>query len=194
MASKNKAFTLVELLVVIAIIGILAGFVYTGVENAIEKAKVTKTRATIDDLAIALTSFERDMGSFDVRAGNEQFPTGELKTDADRIKLVKMLSGKQMNTDGTFQIVREIREEARWNGPYFDPKPDQLQPKTGGRVGQLVDAWKNPILIRIKQGDYDRMMKFRPDSFEIWSPGPNEINEITLMAKGKNADDVTNWE
>ena len=142
---------------------------------------------------MAITNFERDFGSFDVRVGNEQFPVGELKSDADRIKLVKMLTGKQMSRDGTFQIAREIREEQRWNGPYFDPKPELLKPKTGGNVGQSVDAWKNPILIRIKQGDYDRMMKFRPDSFEIWSAGPNEKNDITLESRGRRTDDVSNW-
>jgi len=193
MASRNKAFTLIELLAVIAIISILAGFVYTGAEKAIEKAKVTKTRSTIDSLATALFNFERDMGSYDADVGNEKMPVGELKNDQDRIKLVRILTGKEMMPDGSFQIARDIREDQRWNGPYLDPKPKELTPKLVSRFkpGQLVDAWGNPLMIRIKRETYDKMMRYRPDSFEVWSWGPNETDEITKSGSG---DDITNWE
>jgi prepilin-type N-terminal cleavage/methylation domain-containing protein len=193
MASRNKAFTLIELLAVIAIIGILAGIIFTGAEKAIEKAKVSKTRSAIHSLEVALTSFERDMGSFDVDVGTETFPTGSLDNEQERIRLVRILSGREIASDGKFKISLDIREDPRWNGPYFDPKPKELQPKNKVkyRPGQLVDAWGNPLMIRIKHGNWDRHMEHRPDSFEIWSWGDNETDEIEKSGFG---DDITNWE
>jgi len=191
MASRNRAFTLIELLAVIAIIGILAGIIFTGAEKAVEKAKVTKTRSAINSLNIALGSFERDMGSFDVDVGSETFPTGLLDKEDERIRLVRILSGRETTKDGKFKISVDIREEPTWNGPYLDPKPKELQPKNRLGLGQLVDAWGNPLMIRIKHGNWDRKMQYRPDSFEIWSFGPNEINEVEKSGFG---DDITNWE
>jgi len=129
-----------------------------------------------------------------VKVGNEQMPVGDLsgqnKVD-ERKRLVRILSGKQFKPDGTFEVASDIREDPRWNGPYLDPNPKELVPKNKRDLGQLVDAWGNPLMIRIKRGNFDKMMRFRPDSFEIWSSGPNEINEIIKRGSG---DDVANWE
>jgi len=193
MASRNKAFTLVELLAVIGILALLAGLVYTGVEKSIERAKVTRTSATIESLSTALVNFGQSFVSFDVDVGGEQFPTGLLDDDNKRIRLVRMLSGRELQSDGSFKIATKIREDPNWDGPYLEPKLRELQPKNKRefRQGQLVDAWGNPLMIRIKRGNYDKMMKHRPDSFEIWSWGPNEANEIDKRGFG---DDITNWE
>ncbi len=194
MASRKKAFTLIELLAVIAIISLLAGLVFTGAENAIKKAKHAKTRSAIDSLNMALTNFERDMGSFDVKVGDFDVArlTGPMqqRDDDKRIAIVRILSGKEFLRDGTVRVDTRVREDLRWQGPYLDPKPREIEPKNkvDFKRGQLVDAWGNPLMIRIKRDNYDKMMRYRPDSFEIWSWGPNEIDDA-----GKG-DDITNWE
>ena len=199
MASRNKGFTLIELLAVIAIIGILAGLIFTGAEKAIEKAKVSKTRTAIQSLSIALSNFERDMGSFDEPVGNEQMPNGMLK-EPERIRVVRILSGRDFLSDGTFKIATDIREDPRWNGPYLDTSRRDLEPENESKFkpGQLVDAWANPLVIHIKQGNWDRKLKHRPDSFQIYSFGPNGEDDVGRSRgrglQGRLADDINNWD
>jgi prepilin-type N-terminal cleavage/methylation domain-containing protein len=204
MASRNRAFTIVELLAVVTIIGILAGLIFTGVEKSIENAKVTRTRATIHGLGVALTEFEHDFGAFDVEVGDGtakiEMPVGPMhKSDSRtheemRIRLIRILSGREMNSDGSFQVDQHIRQDKMWNGPYLDPKAKELTPTNKGefkikyKAGQLVDAWGNPLMIQIKESDFGKQMKYRPDSFEIHSFGPNYKDEA-----GKG-DDINNWE
>jgi len=190
MTSGKRALTRVELVVTVAIIGTLLALIFWRGPTPPHhwKTKQVLTRATIRELAIALTNFERDMGGFDLKVGNEQFPTGELKNDTDRIKLVQILRGGRMKHDGTLEVATDIREDQRWHGPYLAPRPRQLKPNRRARMGQLVDAWGNPLMIRIKRGDHDDMMQHRPDSFEIWSWGLDESDD-----RG-SGDDIKNWE
>lgn len=190
MASRKKAFTLIELLAVIAIIGILAGFIFAAVSGAIERAKIAKAQGAINDLNIALTNYERDMGSFETKLSNgEQMPTGVLGDANKRAKVIYLLSARK--PDGT--IDHNLRLDPRWNGPYMEPKEKQLNEN-----GELVDAWNHPLMIRIKTGNYDDMMKHRPDSFEVYSWGPNEVDDTGRShgtgAQGGKADDINNWD
>ena len=54
----KKSFTMVELLVVIAVIGILAGILVPVLGNATQKARVTQARADINNLMMAIKSYE----------------------------------------------------------------------------------------------------------------------------------------
>lgn len=179
MASRKKAFTLIELLAVIAIIGILAGFIFAAVNGAIERARIAKTQGIISDLSIALTNYERDLGSFETKLeSGDVMPTGVLDAQK-KAEVIRLLTGKKR--DGT--VDRNVRQDPKWNGPYIEPKEKQLN-----ESGEPIDSWNHPLVIRIKIGNYDDRMKHRPDSFEIHSWGPNETDE-----SGKG-DDVNNWE
>jgi len=204
MASRNKGFTLIELLAVIAILGILAGLIFTGAEKAIEKAKVSKTKVAIQSLSIALTNFERDMGSFSERIGSHQMASGVLN-EKQRIELVEILSGKTLKREGgeyIFRPLNDIQKDPRWNGPYLDPKVSELEPEDESKykIGQLVDAWRNPLIIHIKREgmDYDSKLKYRPYSFQIYSFGPNRENDVGRSRgkglQGRLADDINNWD
>jgi len=189
MVSRKKGFTLIELLAVIAIIGILAGFIFAAVSSSVERAKITKTQSTISNLSIALTNYERDNGSFDAKLENgQQMPTGILD-ESERAEVVRILTGKR--ADG--RVDTQIREDPRWSGPYLEPKTKELSDK-----GALVDAWGHALMMRIKQGNYDKMMLHRPDSFETHSWGPNELDDEGKSSgksrHGGKADDINNWD
>jgi len=197
MARRRKGFTLVELLAVIAIIGILAGFIFAAVSSAIQRGKITATKSTIHNLGIALTSYERDLGSFEAKLKNvPDFPTGVVQDNPSGNPnngklLVRLLSGRAIKPDGTLGAVdKDIREDPNWNGPYWDPNQKELLHKDATKRGAPVDSWGNFLLITIKKGSYDQtgQMEHKPDSFEIYSCGPNEIDD-----KGQK-DDIANWE
>ncbi|MDP2896353.1 MAG: prepilin-type N-terminal cleavage/methylation domain-containing protein [bacterium] len=192
MASRKKAFTLIELLAVIAIIGILAGFIFAAVSGAIERAKITKTRAAINSLELALKNYERDAGSFTGLLTELDASNGQLDTQTKRARLVEILTGKKLKPDGTFEVDKDTRDEANWNGPYLEPRHKELSEK-----GELVDAWGHPLFIRIKAlTNFDPHLH-NPDSFDIWSTGPNEESEEGKshgMYKGRKADDINNWD
>ncbi len=195
MARRKKGFTLVELLAVIAIIGILAGFIFAAVSSSIEKAKVTKTRATINTLAVALTNYERDMGSFEAKLKNgDKLPTGDVQTNPNTVSnardaelFYRLLTGKRLN--GTADP--DVREDPSWNGPYWEPNEKEL------RQHMPVDSWGKFLIIKIKRSDQNwnfQNLKHRPDSFQISSCGRDERDDTYKADDNGIKDDVTNWE
>jgi general secretion pathway protein G len=94
---KNKGFTLIELLVVIAIIAILAGMVVSGAQQARKRGAVTKAKAQMSSVEIAISMYETDMGSY---------PGTDAKT------LVAALTEDPGDVD--------------WSGPYLQIKKDEL--------------------------------------------------------------------
>lgn len=143
----------------------------------------------MESLSVALSNYKRDMGSFSAKLSNgQEMPTGILKNDTDRAKVLTFLTSKK--PDGSYD--RDIREDPNWNGPYLEPKTKEV------KEGQLVDAWGHPLMIRIQTENFDPRLKFRPDSFEIYSWGPNEIDDGGKSSgtgvKGGLADDITNWD
>ena len=69
-AQPTKAFTLIELLIVVAIIGILAAIAVPNFLNAQLKAKISRAKADIRNLGVALDSYQLDNNHYPGGAGN----------------------------------------------------------------------------------------------------------------------------
>jgi len=66
-AVKNAgraAFTLIEILLVVVIIGLLASIVTVSVPKHLKKARVSKARADIDGLGLAIQSYYMEEGKY----------------------------------------------------------------------------------------------------------------------------------
>jgi type II secretion system protein G len=72
------------------------------------------------------------------------------------------------------EILQGPVESDRWNGPYIRFKKDQLD-----EYGNILDAWKMPIIYKYPQTDYDNI------PFLLLSAGPDR--------KYGTKDDIGNW-
>ncbi len=94
---KYKGFTLIELIVVMAIIIILAGAVSGASQIARKKGLISKAKAAISSLEIALSMYEADCGVF---------------PSSPNANMVTQLTGPSTQTG--------------WNGPYMQFKSSEL--------------------------------------------------------------------
>lgn len=70
MKTKNQGFTLIELLVVIAIIGLLAGIITLGVNNARIKSRDAKRAGDIRQILTAMEQYYIQNGSYPTGTGS----------------------------------------------------------------------------------------------------------------------------
>ena len=98
----RKGFTLIELLVVIAIIGLLATIVLVSLNNAREKAKISKAKNEVQTLFKAMRRLHVDTGKWP----NDNNITSITAWNAARNGIVA--------TDGSYP---------NWDGPYIQKVP-----------------------------------------------------------------------
>ncbi|MDP3787604.1 MAG: type II secretion system protein GspG [Candidatus Omnitrophota bacterium] len=167
MRNIKRGFTVIELLVVLAIIGILAGLILGASGEARKRALITKARASISSVETALGMFQSDLGGYP-SSGNAN--------------LINALS----ENSGTYVIGTQsyALPTTDWSGPYMNFQTNEIS------GGQFIDPWNNPYGYTnpgTNHGigaDYGKYV-------DIWSTGPNAIDEHT--SSPKPGDDVTNW-
>ena len=67
--SRRYAFTLIELLVVVAIIAILAAIAVVNIRNALVRSKVSRARADLRTIQMAVETYAVDENSYPLNAG-----------------------------------------------------------------------------------------------------------------------------
>jgi len=107
---KNKGFTLIELLVIIAIIGLLAVIVLVNVNNARQKAEISKTQADLEQIYKAIEFLYDDTEEYPAHCLG--FPPCSCSGGPERV-LDACTAGLEC-TDGGFP---------NWDGPYVSKIP-----------------------------------------------------------------------
>lgn len=216
-AQRRTGFTLVEILVVLAIISVLAGLITVSVQQARKFANIKTTRIDIQQLEQAALVYRNAFGDYPptslssssevkgivtngVNDGIESLlihlvrrdKGGPFLEDTPDHRLenhdVDKLTSKQLATlkksfTLTWNTPALLEYCDLWGNPfvyvhhrdYAQTKKAAYQGMNGQRV--YVDPPKSE-----KTGTYHK-----PTTFQIWSFGPNGINE------NGDGDDITSW-
>ncbi|MFQ5329792.1 MAG: type II secretion system protein GspG [Thermodesulfobacteriota bacterium] len=112
MKSRDAGFTLIEVIVVIAIMSIIAGTLAPSISQRIDRARRDATKAEMNEIKEALTSFGSDTGIF---------PKQE-KDGPTSLKALETKSGKYTGWRGPYMVGRYANADYAydaWNTPYL---------------------------------------------------------------------------
>jgi general secretion pathway protein G len=114
---RERGFTLIEIMAVVVIIGLLMAIVGNAIVGNLAKARVTTTKAQIQSLEAALTTYQMDNG---------RFPTTEQGLRA----LIEKPSGAPEPyawRPGGYLSKKSLPKDA-WNGDYQYASPGENNP------------------------------------------------------------------
>lgn len=208
LATRRAGFTLVELLAVLIILSILAAFLITNLAKARESVEEQATRATLTQIAAALTEYESEKGDW----APSSFPDAwGAAPDATNL--------------GAEVLYMTICAEGQIGEGRFDESPanvdgDRAVLRIPGHASQelfeIADAWGNPIAY-FHNRDYGREDSYKtydgetgevvlgtvrarknertsrwhePRGFQLISPGPNGVFD---KPGTDGDDDITNF-
>jgi prepilin-type N-terminal cleavage/methylation domain-containing protein len=175
---KNcKAFTLIELLTVISIIVLLVGIVMPVLNRVRERSFITRTRAQIASVELALTMFEADTGQIPFTSGNVvDLPANWFLRD------------RLSNPNNRYYVLGDdtiVFNVPNWNGPYMEFRQRDLEIVFATGVVTDTDIFRSFVI-----DSWGRRLKYR-------CPGTNR--EYELFSAGidgvvDNGDDISNWQ
>lgn len=209
----NDAFTLMEMLIVISIIALLAAILIPTLHAARLRAKITTTKTEIANLSAAIQSYASKYGDFPP-SGLAVFGVKVNDTNNGNESMFACLATK--NPGGPYLNWPEARignldgDEAKTNVTNWWFGDNKLR--------EALDIWGNPF-VYFHFRDYDKPRRFskylqangeetecipgksdrtatfhNASSFQIWSFGPNGMNENgAAPTEELDSDDITNW-
>lgn len=207
-----EGFTLIELLVVILIIGFLVGMVSVAVGIASKKAKEAKAKADIVRMGDALEAYRFDEGYLPGirQVWDEEDPFFNAFPDA-----FEALLGERHT--------KEKGAKGGKNAPYFEADAKEIvkltDPTTPPKVVDgrelwdtmavtneerwdpelpkfILDPFNTPYYYRENQSKKRKNWMHKPKSFDLWSAGPNRLNQSNFeVNKSEIADydDISNF-
>ena len=182
----RHAFTLIELLIVITVIMILMGLLVTGVGAAMQAAARARTVATMQNIESAVARYQTlngDLPLIDIGAAEH--------SDRDPVTEEDLAAMGDEELDR--EILRAVNRLLARTLASIDRDNFGPQAKAIDGEGHIVDSWDMPFVYRTFMQyptDADELPladQPRPDSYQLWSFGPNREND------DGEADDLANW-
>lgn len=195
MRRNTNGFTLTEMLIVVAVIGILAGLLFSAIDGAHKRARISTAKSLVNAIDTGMQAFKADFGHLPTLGP----PQGSVTNDPTWIR--RWLLG----LDNSGQPDSVVRDYQYWNGPYVEVRIE----KHLGADYNFVDSWENPIYFETDPNT----VVFNVDRWDVWSLGPDgegttdmgtisgssykakrdNYNNYTLGSDKVNRDNVGNW-
>jgi general secretion pathway protein G len=173
---RSKGFTLIELLIVVAIIGLLASYVMYTITSANIRVKIAQAKTQISHIENTLELYNGDVGFY---------PPGDAVYDGGIINVVEALSGKPRSEGGGGGPSRywEFKEKELANSKY---EPSRKV---------LLDPWGKPYRYTRATDDAGNVKPgiHRKSSFDLYSCGPDGVDQNGENDKKAGKDDINNW-
>jgi len=170
-AVERRGFTLVELLVVMVIIAILMGIFLPSMGAYRQRAMVSKTKALIRQLCMALDNYHEDHATYPSVNGSSDY-YGELNR-----RLYVGLTGDENG---------DLSKTADEKGiSYISPDRSMVSDEGGSPL--FVDSWGNAL------GYWPWPDYHNRTSYNIWSRGPDGETGTGAEMGDDGKDDVNNW-
>ncbi len=204
----KKGFSLVELLVVVAIIGILSVILVPNVQENLKRAKVSRTKALIGMLEVAVETYKNDFGKYPASYNPQDFylaltadARSPYEPDAEEVKRYRQ--GQQFwvddnGDDSLHQILQgagvpagkltaQMEENVfidSWGVPLYYVSHEEYNP--GGRAdfrraNRSNQQTNKPAAYEVMSDGTKR--PYKPSSFQIISFGPDKL---TITPSGNN--------
>lgn len=162
--SHRRAFTLIELLVVIGVIVTLMGLLIPAVTIAKNKAKKTQTVNFLAQIQAACSSYQNANGQYPQVGMTE---TGWAANAANLLVAVRTVNREDFRG--------ELKDSY---GSIIHYRPAKVYPFTTGVTAGLINSDDPP----------------GADSFQLWSLGPNKIDDVSIADDPKDlGDDLVTW-
>jgi len=179
---KRGGFTLIEIMVVIGIMAMLAALLLGGLGAAKNKAKRTKVRNAVDQIATAWKAYYSDYRYFPDEGPGESFKLTEMNNDA-----VRILQGNYSGDAGTKWGKKNPRKTRYLD---FHPRYTDQAGVTGYK-----DPWGNLYRISLDEAPYDSEVygnerQALKRSVAVCSMGPDGMTGDPRTA----ADDICSWD
>jgi prepilin-type N-terminal cleavage/methylation domain-containing protein len=205
---KKQGFTLLEMLAVMAIIGILTAILLPALSSSNTIAKITDTKARMDQITSALTLYKtryRDYPRSSLPRGSKLRLPNEINVGIELLAASLFCKG---SGGEPYMLMKEQyvsntdKDEVRKKFLPWDHNSKELF--------EFKDAWGNPF-VYIYWKDYGAETEYQRDdgekfkvqsassgkfkkaenahSYQIWSLGPNGQN----LNGAESSDDITNF-
>jgi prepilin-type N-terminal cleavage/methylation domain-containing protein len=196
-SSSRQAFTLVELLVVIAVIATLAALLIPLVGYAKTTAKKAQTEAKIGTIRAALSQYKDVNGHYPeafgtLFSGNPDAQTLSNKNTWDLIGRDLQLQLQTIDRDN----FRDKNDDQNHINRVPDVLRDSFVGAVSGKMIRYRPAKYYPFLTDDKNKDrvaIDSETPPNPDSYQLWSAGPDGKDQFGQTLNNKKSDDIANW-